>query len=142
MVVTTKSFTNILNRGKLVYIFHMTVCLAKDVCCVYQHISRAKAKQYALFSCTNLRDAVKKVAASLVEEEAQLVAVQALFNAFTSFTIQGQNTRQANSTLCELCTQRFSRSSSILPITVIELQWMIFREGNLIFLFHHWSYMN
>ena len=79
--------------------FHMAVCLAKDVCRSYRHISRLKATRYALFSCTNPKDAFMKVAASLAEEDklATLHCLEghsflkvcmtmagALFNAFTS----------------------------------------------------------
>ena len=101
LVGVLRSFTDLLNRGKLVCPLHMTVGLSKNICCVYRWLMKDEVTRYALFGCTNPKEAFQKVMITLGEEDDRLANLTcadghiflnktfktmsgALFNAFTS----------------------------------------------------------
>ncbi|KAG0712483.1 hypothetical protein GWK47_018381 [Chionoecetes opilio] len=52
VVVTVKSFTDLLSRGRLVCPSLFTVALTKDVCHIYRWLWKEKTTRYTLFGCS------------------------------------------------------------------------------------------
>ena len=102
------SFTDLSNRGKLIYPSPMAVVLSKDICQVYRFLVKDKGTRYALFACNKPKEAFQNVMATFIEGDDRLANLSctnshsfldkifrtmagALFNAFTSNYSKDEN---------------------------------------------------
>jgi hypothetical protein len=96
-----KTFTDLLNRGNLMCPSITAVDVSKEICHTYRCLMKDKVTRYALFGCTNPKEAFQNVMSKISENNDQLrdlscvnghkfvdktfrTMAGALFNAFTS----------------------------------------------------------
>ncbi|XP_043218350.1 uncharacterized protein LOC122379861 [Amphibalanus amphitrite] len=95
-----KTFTDLLNRGKLLYPSELAVELSMNICHVYRWLMQDDASRSALLGCSEPRSCFEKVMTTIGEQDSSLAGLKcesghdfllvygrmasALFNVFTS----------------------------------------------------------
>ena len=71
-----KSFSDFLNRGKLICPSRMAVQLSQRMCHIYKGLVREKNTRYALFGCGKPKEAFRKVMVGLLDKDGQLAVLE------------------------------------------------------------------
>ena len=66
---TMKTFTDLLNRGNLIYPSRMAIDISKDICRNYRCLMGDKITRYVLLGCTNPKEAFKSVMVRINEQK-------------------------------------------------------------------------
>ena len=98
---STFSFTDYLNRGNLLFPSEMALSASKDICYTYRSLTKNNETKYALFGCSNPREAFSNVMINIMKdnedynnltclndhlflEQTFKTMTRSLFNVFTS----------------------------------------------------------